>query len=57
MLLEWPTVREAHTDLADHLAAVVIPERRYRDRVAQRKKVADTIRTHLLELQAETQRL
>ena len=57
VLIAWPTVAEAHQDLADRLALVVVPDKRFRDVTGQRAKVANKIREHLLELQAETQRL
>lgn len=54
VLLSWPTVADAHADLADQVAARLVPSR---FRKGRRARVAAEIRTHLLELQAETIRL
>lgn len=49
--LVWPTVADAHVDLADLTAAKLHPRKRQGRR---RRKTAAAIRTHLLELQQET---
>jgi len=54
VLLSWPTVSDAHADIADQFAAKLHPSR-FSNR--KRAKTAASIRTHLLELQAETIRL
>lgn len=54
VLIAWPTVAEAHTDLADMAAARLAP-RRWHSR--KRARIAAELRAHLLELQHQTIRL
>lgn len=54
VLIAWPAVADAHSDLGDLLAARVHPGRL---RGRRRARLAQQVREHLLELQEQTRRL
>lgn len=54
VIIAWPTVEDAHADIADQVAANVAPRRW---QVRRRARIAAAIRDHILELQRELVRL